>query len=192
MKKNDNPSIKKEGPNLDKYINEVFPINIIQRIIFFLDYVTALNMAHTCKRFNECVILPYPPVIEEDDYTRIPKDKKLALSETLIMENVVLHPKWVDIIKKYCLRLKCLLIRPSCTWSAYCELDFGIHPCLQRIFVKMNILNVFSLYSSSTIKIRSFALENFTMHISSIQKTSYMYEKEIQLYIDGFPELKSW
>jgi hypothetical protein len=119
-------------------------------------------------------VLPYTQKISychrdrDRDRERL-KNDELVLSEGFILYEIPLDFKlWINLIKRYCLKLKYLFIKYSCK-CAVLTLNFEKLSSV-RMSMKINMLGMDCLLSICDL---SSTVENFTAHIFRIDPVTF-------------------
>jgi hypothetical protein len=168
--------------------------DIIKRIVDFLNHDDALSLNQTCKTLRKHVPHKCLPssiqVINVDDLNKL-KNRRLELSEVLMLNKIPLNSELIDLIRDYCPKLKYLFIKYNCEHDVL-KLDFENLPCV-GIFIKISMLYMDSRLSICNL---SSTVENFTAHISEIDPVTFKiipgeYEGTINLNITNLENLKS-
>jgi hypothetical protein len=159
----------------------------IKYIATFLNHDDALSLNQTCKILHKHVphkcLPPSIRVINVDDLNKF-KNRKLELSEVLMLNKIPLNSELINLIRDYCPKLKYLFIKYNCERDVL-KLDFENLPCV-GIFIEINMLDMDYRLSicnlSSTVK-------NFTAHISGIEIPG-KYKRGISLDLNDLVNLE--
>jgi hypothetical protein len=175
------------------------PENIIKRIVSFLNHDDARSLNQTCKPLCKYVlhkdvlhkdVPPSTQVIDVNDPNKL-KNRDLALSEVLILDEIPPDSELFNLIRDCCPKLKYLFIKYSCERDVL-MLNFENLLCVE-ISIK---INMFRMNCKLSIWNLPSTVESFTAHISGIDPVTFKtipvgYKRTIDLNISNLENLKS-
>jgi hypothetical protein len=172
------------------------PTDLIQRIVLCSDYVTALSVTYTCKKFYEGLNILSCRQLTSVSYDGSSEENEFAHEQQLLLREISLNYGSFNTIPKWYPKLKYLLIDYSCKWDDK-SLDFRRYSELQRIFANLNVSNLNTGKPSNSLHItESSTVKHLTFHISRIDPVTSkiipdIYEKEIYILL-YFLNFNSW
>jgi hypothetical protein len=172
------------------------PTDLIQRIVLCSDYVTALSVTYTCKKFYEGLNILLCPKLTSVPYKML-ENGELAHERKLLLREISLNYGSFNTIPKCYPKLKYLLIDYSCKWDDN-SLDFWRYSELQRIFANLNVSNLNTGKPSNSLHIiGSCTMKHLTFHISRIDPVTSkiipdIYEQEIYILLYYFSNFNCW